>query len=323
VHVLFVALYSNDGYIPTLERAVHHFDGGSRATNQSVQFHAVVNAVSRRVPPSIMQHVITAMPQDAREQHHNLSRGKPRGAAIFLWKAFLYRLVPVDKVIVLDLDIVLTGGTRMHGLWSHFDTFGPRTVFGVVSEQGPTYANRGRVAGVNGGVQLHHLARMRASVATAKSRGGGGESWGAALRRCAAGGCVGWDRIEPSLGDQTLYTHMCLSEPHLCHRLPCGWNRQLSTRYFTAADFVQSWHACDARCRLIHFNQPLLERMVPVLQQPGRPPSCAECRAALGDLENAARTSKSKNPKFTWGASKQYMARLVDGCCCPAGGDGR
>ena len=106
---------------------------------------------------------------------------------------------------------------------------------------------------------------------------------------------MGWDRIEPSLGDQTLYTHMCLSEPHLCHRLPCGWNRQLSTRYFTAADFVQSWHACDARCRLIHFNQPLLERMVPVLQQPGRPPSCAECRAALGDLENAARTSKSKN----------------------------
>ena len=79
--MLFVALYSNDGYIPTLERAVHHFDGGSRATNQSVQFHAVVNAVSRRVPPSIMQHVITAMPQDAREQHHNLSRGKPRGAA--------------------------------------------------------------------------------------------------------------------------------------------------------------------------------------------------------------------------------------------------
>ena len=27
MHVLFVALYSNDGYIPTLERAVHHFDG--------------------------------------------------------------------------------------------------------------------------------------------------------------------------------------------------------------------------------------------------------------------------------------------------------
>ena len=143
-------------------------------------------------------------------------------------------------------------------------------------------------------------------------------SWDATLRRCAAGGCPRWDAVEPSLGDQTLYSHMCQAEPHLCHRLPCGWNRQLSTRFYTAAEFTTKWHACPTRCRLIHFNQPLLEQLVPMMQRSDRPTSCTECRAALAALENKTRASGARNPKFTWGASKQYMARVIDGCCCPS-----
>ena len=98
--------------------------------------------------------------------------------------------------------------------------------------------------------------------------------------------------------------------------LPCGWNRQLSTRYYTVPDFARSWHACDTRCRLLHFNQPLLEQLVPELQLPDQLASCADCRSALLRLENRTRAAKSKNPKFTWGSSKVHMAQVIENCCC-------
>ena len=326
-HVLFVALYNGDSFVATLERAARHLNVTLDGTPP--QFHAVVNKALPSVPDWCTQHVIGNMPADAVAQHHNLSRGKPRGASVFLWKAFLYRLVPVDRIIVLDLDVVLTAGARLHGLWAHFESFGAQEVLGVVPEQGPTYARLGRAVGYNGGVQLHDLARMRATardgiaddaIAAASRSGspslGASASWDATLRHCAAGFCPGWDNIEPSLGDQTLYSRVCKGGPHLCHRLPCGWNRQLSTRYYTASEFVSTWHTCETRCRLLHFNQPLLEQLVPELQRPGHPASCAECRLALANLENRTRASHSRNPKFTWGTSKVYMASVVEGCCC-------
>ena len=135
---------------------------------------------------------------------------------------------------------------------------------------------------------------------------------------------MGWDRIEPSLGDQTLYTHMCLSEPHLCHRLPCGWNRQLSTRYYTASEFVSTWHKCETRCRLLHFNQPLLEQLLPALQRREGAPSCAACRAAVAQLKNhtqrgvglGATQRIPSNARWRWGPSKEFMGGVIERCCC-------
>ena len=317
-NVIFVTLYNGDSFCARLAHVAGHLNATGSATH-TVRMHALVQRNTPSVPAWITQHEISAMPSDAIAQHKNLTKGKPHGAHVFLWKAFLYRLLPLDKVIVLDLDVVLASGARLHGLWSHFDSFGPREVFGMVPEQSPTYArvrNVGPGDAANGGVQLHHLARMRATARSSATDEEAAGSWDAVLRRCAAGGCSSWDAVEPSLGDQTLYTHMCRGQAHLCHRLPCGWNRQLSTRFYTAKDFTQKWHACTSRCRLLHFNQPLLEALVPVLQPPGRTVSCAECRNALAGLENKTKASGSRNPKFTWGASKQYMARVVEECCC-------
>lgn len=312
-HVLFVALYNGDSFLGNLERTCHHLNA-SGTSHAPVQFHAFVNKVVARAPAWLRQHDLASMPEDAQAQHHNLSRHKPRGASVFLWKAFLYRLIPVAKLIVLDLDVALVGGAKIHGLWSQFDAFGPHEVLGVVPEQGPTYGKS--TIGYNGGVQLHHLERMRASgLASAAATS---STFGETLRGYASGSYAGWDRTEPNLGDQTLYTHLCHKEPHLCHSLPCGWNRQMSTRYYSAHDFTSKWHACPSRCKLLHFNQPLLEGIVPVLQTANRPSSCAECRAALAGLENRTRSSGSRNPKFMWGASKVYMARMIDSCCCPA-----
>ena len=310
-HVLFVALYNGESFASPLWRVVNHLNA-SGAGQPSIYFHALVNHAYASVEPWCTQHELAKMPLDAQAQHRNLTRGKPKGAHIFLWKAFLYRLVSVPKLIVLDLDVVLVAGARLHDLWAEFHSFGPRAVLGLVPEQGPTYARRGLAknqSAFNGGVQLHHLRRMRGDPMAS--------SFHESLTHCAAGGCVGWDRVEPSLGDQTLYTDLCNREPHLCQVVSCGWNRQMSTKFYSVPGFATGWHACSSRCRLLHFNQPLLETLAPLLQQSKGHPSCTVCRSALVDLENRTRASGSHNPKFTWGASKQHMARLIGDCCCP------
>lgn len=326
-HVLFVALYSGDSFCSALERTAQHLQIGHVSP---LRVHALVNKAVARMPSWITQHELSRMPADAQAQHRNLSHGKPKSASIYLWKAFLYRAIPVAKLIVLDLDIVLVSSATMHGLWAHFERFESRQVLGIVPEQGPTYA-RLKLKGLNGGVQLHHLERMRTTAGfrlTSSETGNrdstlvtsadtmDGSSFDAILRRCASGGCPGWDRVEPSLGDQTLYSYVCHHESDLCRSLPCGWNRQMSTRFYTAQDFTSKWHVCTSGCSLLHFNQPLLEALVPSLQKGNRQPSCNECRVALSELKNRTRASGSHNPKFKWGTSKQYMAQHIESCCC-------
>lgn len=315
VQVLFVALYSDGRFVDGLSRAIRHLNLSS-TPERPVHFHALVNKAEARLSPWCKQHELSAMPEDAQTQHSHLSHGKPRGAHIFLWKPFLFRLIPLSKVIVLDLDVVLVAGSRLHALWSEFASFGSDGVLGLVREQAPTYAAYGSHAGFNGGVQLHHLERMRNTADKSNA------SYAGVLRRCASGGCPGWDRIEPSLGDQTLYTHLCALQPHMCETLPCGWNRQMSTHLYSYSKYVTEWHACKARsCHLLHFNQPLLEGLVPMLRGDGSAlPNCTACRSALRTLENKTRSSKTRNPKFTWGPSKEYMASQVDACCCGASG---
>lgn len=324
--VVFVAIYSGVDFVSKVVGAARHLNATSVGSTEAPHFHAVVRQRVAAIPAWCAQHVISDMPTEVVEQHRNLSRGKPKGAAVYLWKAFLYRLLPLDRAIVLDLDLALVAGSQLDGLWSHFDAFGPHAVLGLAMEQGPTYARLGQRAGYNGGVQLHHLTRMRAGwlradatphdPAHAPRIASAMPEYDAMLRRCAAGRCTGWDQVEPSLGDQTLYTHLCHSRPHLCTPIPCGWNRQMSTRYYSAPSFASRWHVCASRCHLLHFNQPLLEKLVPVLQREGRAATCLECRLELALLTNHTRASGSHNPKFTWGASKQYMAGIIEECCC-------
>ena len=126
-----------------------------------MQFHAVVNRALPELVPWCSQHELSALPAEVHAQHKNLSLGKPKGAHIFLWKPFLYHLIDSSKAIVLDLDVVLLSGVRLQWLWSEFMNFEPHEVLGLVREQGPTYASYGSGVGFNGGVQLHHLHRMR------------------------------------------------------------------------------------------------------------------------------------------------------------------
>ena len=354
MHVLFVALYPNDGFVEHLSHAVAHLNStvGSSSSSRAASFHALVERASPRLAPSLVtQHVLTEVaPAEALAVHRNISRGKHHGAAIYLYKPILYKLLPthIEQCIVLDLDIAFTPSGTLHGLWQHFESFAPTAVLGLVHEQAPTYGYNGYLPGratqgYNGGVQLHHLSRMRAAAAAAAAATnttggvapmtpGHAVTYDEALHRCASGACWGWDRVEPGLGDQTLYTYLCTVQPQLCQRLPCGWNRQMSTRYFTAHGF-QQMHACadadassgtsirgGSSCHLLHFNQPLLEGLVPRFQRVSSPHptplTCDECIAAVDALENRTRATASANPKFSWAASKVHMAKVIKGCCC-------
>ena len=317
-HVLFVALYHVVSFVPTLVRAGTHLNASSPSP---VQIHAVVNSVTEAIPSWVRQWPIGNMPAEAQQQHFNLSHGKTHGASVFLWKPLLYRLVMVDRVIVLDLDVVIASNKGIGGLWSLFDDFGAGQVIGLAKEQGPTYERWGHRVGFNGGVQLHHLQRMRSAADRRTIRAVSAQSastavtYDEALATCAAGGCIGWDRIEPALGDQTLYTKLCLQQPHLCYVVPCGWNRQLSTKYYTIPAFKTSWHVC-ASCDLLHFNQPLLEGMVPTLQSGHLSLTCDSCRLGIAQTINHTKEHPSSSPRWTWGESKQYMGTVIDACCC-------
>ena len=66
----------------------------------------------------------------------------------------------VDKLIVMDTDVVVMG--NLLRLWQTFAQFEPGQVLGMahVHAVNPTYIRCGSV-GLNGGLQLQHLAAMR------------------------------------------------------------------------------------------------------------------------------------------------------------------
>jgi hypothetical protein len=132
--------------------------------------------------------------------------------------------------------------------------------------------------GVNGGVQLLALSKMRTSTAYAKLIDAyatrpmrypmkpGGTGWlgsnlttpGLSPPRSPAlapsiipyMAGIGW------LGDQTLYSWMSVNGTggrDVFHVLPCGWNRQIGTHMAGWKGFWAS-HACATPCHLLHGN---------------------------------------------------------------------
>ena len=204
-----------------------------------------------------------------------------------MWKPLLHWLLPMRRAVVLDADVVLM--RSVHELWAEFDAFGPEAAIGTAREQAPSYEKLGQTAGVNGGVQLLHLERMRDVDGLYQHE----------LRRCAARECgdIGY------LGDQTMYSIMKERTPGLFHTLPCGWNRQLSIHFYHHKDF-KARHACTGTCGLVHGNQPAFKGMIPTMQAEGRAPSCDECKRGVAHMDDAK------------DAAQQHSARTLLDCCC-------
>ena len=307
IHVAFVAL--GDGFRRRLDAVANHIRA---STSHAVQFHAIVSAEPPPPPSSVPSccrlHMVGDAPPLVHAQHRNLTNRRAVKTAAFLWKPFLFRvLTDIDRVIVLDFDVVLHA--PVHHLWRLFDGLAP-AVLALAHDNGAPYRSWG-TPGFNGGVQLHHLARMR------------GHQYSVVLGDYAAGRHPEWTALEPSLGDQTLFTHICLRHDQLCRTLPCGWNRQLNTGRFAHSSFARD-HSCSAACSLTHYNQPLLEQLLPALQRREGAPSCAACRAAVAQLKNhtqrgvglGATQRIPSNARWRWGPSKEFMGGVIERCCC-------
>ena len=181
--------------LPKAQQTAEHL---AATSSLPVHVHLVTD---KRLPqqPWFRQHLLSALPAEPAALHRNLSKLGVGPSFIYMYKPFLYQLLPLDRVLVLDFDVLIFGDLRE--LWDQFDAFSPSSVLGLAHSQSPEYSELGTWphkpgprAGLNGGVQLQHLARMRADAAA-------GGAYLRDLRRCAAGGCKRYWKL-PRLGDQ-------------------------------------------------------------------------------------------------------------------------
>lgn len=280
----------------------HHWQR-KQTSDTPVRFHVVTHQASAMLASWAAQYLLSSAPSLAVALHANLSaavaRTRPR---IFLWKPLLHLLLPanISRVLILDVDTVFFEDPRL--LWQHFARFGAQTVMGLAKEQAPTYRDLG-VDGVNGGVQLMDLEKMRRSDAYSRALA-------AAVRQ-------GWLRGDRNrgLGDQTLYSMMQVrAQPGLFYRLPCGWNRQMSVYFGRYMNFSRSYQ-CETGgegCALAHGNQPAFKGLVGRLQDPQGAPSCAACRAATQPPQGR----EAAQPTEGYGSLQRVALLALLRCCC-------
>jgi hypothetical protein len=219
----------------------------------------------------------------------------------FVWKPLVHLLLPasIDRLLLLDTDVVVI--RPLSQLWAMFADFGPEAVVGVGPEQSNLYEQTSgwRMQGRNGGVQLLHLDRMRASP-----------KYNAQLDRYGSGQAglqLGY------LGDQTLYTLVAFESPELFYAVGCEWNRQLSSHFGFANASV---HACARPCGLMHANDGRSKCIAWRMQAEG-----ATCGAWHQMVERAStRPANETCPDLgasharTW---QQAMKGFFGDCCVP------
>ncbi|KAA0190634.1 hypothetical protein FBUS_00984 [Fasciolopsis buskii] len=157
------------------------------------------------------------------EQHRNkvdwIPNDHPSGISALI-KLTLTELLPkwIVKVIAMDTDVILN--SDIAELWNHFYRFGDKQVIGYAWEQNswsPT-CQEPRVStipysGVNGGLALLHLSRMRQVNWDGK--------WREVLKRIL--------RRKSKLGesDQEVVRELIRKYPELYYKVPCEWNVQV------------------------------------------------------------------------------------------------
>ena len=166
--------------------------------------------------------------------YHKLARRARGPGVVYLTKAFLPWMFPrARRAVVLDFDLVFNGPIDL--LWAEFDKFSESNIIGLAQEfSRDIYANF--THGVNGGVQLLHLERMRNG------------RYEQMLHQLASsqspGNPVGY------LGDQTLYTSIAEIWPETLFRLSCKFNYQLNNRRAARN------YRCNDGCIVMHGNDP-------------------------------------------------------------------
>ena len=256
----------------------------------------------------VFMHTIADIPASVKALFKRLSSTATGPGPIYLYKPLLHLVLPswLSHVIVLDTDLFLF--SDISGLWAEFARFKKNELLGVAAEQCPSYQEVRALGGIglNGGVQLLALRRMRQSRSYAKliedyaSRGFGGHPM--------KPGGIGW------LGDQTLYSWMSVNGTggrEVFHLIPCGWNRQIGTHM---AGWPHFWrdHTCITPCHLLHGNYVGHKKFMEALKAD---PSGRQCKAIV---QRQRATEKIFRP----GTADAKMLDIVENTCCRSGGGG-
>lgn len=200
----------------------------------------------------------------------------------YLYKTLLHRLLPptLERLMVLDLDLVVV--RPLSQLWAEFGGFLSDAVIGLAREQNHIYEP---LPAFNGGVQLLHLARMRAQPLYESML-----DWHASGRSRARTG---------AFGDQTVYTLIAYQHPLLVYRLGCEWNRQLS--FIEPREYAH----CGASCGILHTNYGQ-RALAGALQREG-----GACRAW-----NALLQGRTVNNVTMHGRVRRFVQAMRMSECC-------
>lgn len=210
-------------------------------------------------------------------------------------KLFMHRLLSLDRVLVLDSDVLVMAD--MCELWDWFTqqlTARPAVVAAYAFEQQNEYRfldvamgpyrrlpnkTPSHAQGYNGGVGLLALNRMRSQPSFERALDGVLRfAEVVKLERChrafaSMHTCVHIECGLISLGDQTILTLAARLEPRwdeLVAPIPCDWNWQMSLAYYTPSYQSLAPASCrdrlnllikvDSMCptppRLLHLNHP-------------------------------------------------------------------
>lgn len=161
--------------VGTVDDQIHvgFFDNSARPNiNSMLRIAAMVNVTSKVQFHAIMLHPRpipgfsvwpVRLPASVLCVYDGLIMRSSGHGPDYLFKPLLAWMLPptIRQLILLDCDAVPLRDIRE--LFAEFERFCPSHVLGLVSEQSNLYPRSLNVRGFNGGVQLHHLERMRSS----------------------------------------------------------------------------------------------------------------------------------------------------------------
>jgi hypothetical protein len=211
IDVAFYDTRAGGEHLRSMEAAASLIRRTATTSAARLRLHAIIMHPSAKVLQGWRYTSLRSMPAVARCLYAGLSRISHGPGPQFLYKPLLHYLMPADvrRLILLDTDVAVVAD--IGALHAQFARMAPSAVVGLVPEQ-TVKLYPPPLCGLNGGVQLLQLERMRSSVTYAK-----------ALDQLASGRDGRWIGF---LGDQTAYTYMAHIDPSLVHLLPCEFNRQ-------------------------------------------------------------------------------------------------
>lgn len=221
--------------------------------SDNISLHLFVDNVSRK----ILQELFRTWSQPELEvTYYNLTEHEPKISWITsqhyshnhgLLKLVFLSILPMDKVILMDTDMLALGDIRH--LWQALETmesYADKPLFGMVENQSDWYLKslpEGHMVwpavgrGFNSGLILANLKELRL------------RNWHQLWRRVAEVELV--SHLVAPLADQDIFNAVIRSQPSIVRRLPCSFNLQLNDN-----------NKLDDLCpemepfQLIHWNSP-------------------------------------------------------------------